>query len=240
MKGYFVENIIQRYLGDNVAPASNVRTPVTLFDDFVYDDTVLSTLIGYITAGTGTEVLTLSNGNALLQTGTASGDDVSVRLGQLFIIKKTNIDSSLVINRNKITIFFDLDDTVDLTGFIGVANQVAALTVAPTTVRHAGITWDTSVDGNFRFSTADGTTQTLTATNEALDLTIHKLEITLNGNGTVTLNWYSDATTLQATFTTGALLIDDFNLTLYFFINNLSALADAKAMNIKSWMMELT
>ena len=112
-----------------------------------------------------------------LTTGAVIGNDANNGTFALGIYRTENGISSVTA-----TITALLGQTLDTEMFVGLFDrttiQVGGIAALPTTERHAGFILDRSVSANWRRSTADGTTQSVTTSSTAADTASHDFIIT--------------------------------------------------------------
>ena len=140
--------------------------------------------------GAGTGTIQVSDRLRLL-TGANIGDDVSVRCsGAVFrrVARDAAIDPRTTMIFN---IIFAVGTATSNEMFIGIVNDVTALTALPTTIGHMGMFVDQSAEANFRLSSGNGTTQIDTDSTEAVDTDTHRLQITWNGLNSGLIEYFS-------------------------------------------------
>ena len=175
-------------------------------------------------------------------TGTPRGSSVRMTTGAVIGNDSDLASDSIAAYRTmnsittvRATIRATLVQTADTEVFLGLhdrtVNQAGAITALPTTARHAGFILDASVSANWRRSTADGTTQSVTSSTTAADTSIHNFVITwTSGN----VNFDIDTTDIGSN--TANLPADTDTLAPTLFIQ--TEAAAAKIMDIDSVILE--
>ena len=230
--------------GDKSYPETSQLPINSSFSDFFNRETLNTTnaYALYTSAGTGTEVVSIQNNNALrLTTGVVTGDDVDIRTSGMSFLRSGFLNSKSQI---VLEVVFVLAGTVaSQEEFIGLLLDAgAAITALPTTARHMGIYFDKSAGATFILSSADGTTQSTTdSLVTAVADTYYRIRITWTGINSATVELYTgtDLKTLSATHTVTAL---DTNTNraygLHFFINSESI--TTPSLDIYEWMASAT
>lgn len=165
-------------------------------DDFSRENLNPSGAItGYTTGGVGTPSHSIQlRKDYKLATSAAIGNTAA----SVFDILGMGLNiASAIDTRSKYELDFMLvpNTTVTTKGFVGIVDQSSILTALPTTTRHLGIYWDTSVDNNFRLSSANGTTQSTTDTGTAIAATVYRLNVLWNGIDSATIKLFSGSGT---------------------------------------------
>jgi len=189
--------------------------------------------------GNGSSGITSGNRLHLTTDTSAAGDDESVRLSG-FALQRIPTSTVFTSTRNayKITIVFSITGALTTEGFIGISDQIAALTALPTTARHLGVYWDISAQANWRITSANGTDQVDTDTGEALDTGINRLEIEWTGTNAAVIKFFNgaDATTASATQTVTAFGMGTGEL--HFFIQ--TETTAARVLHIREYRIDTT
>lgn len=113
--------------------------------------------------------------------------------------------------------------------FIGLLDTAAAVTALPTTARHMGMYIDTSVNGNWFLSSANGSTQSATDTGIAFDANSRRLNINWTGTDAATITQYTStnnyANSEASKTVTSLSLSGDFGIEFVIFLKTLNTAA---------------
>ena len=134
----------------------------------------------WTTGGVGTETVAISTATSFiahglqLTTGAVIADDAFATAIGVKALRGLESISTI-----KMTIVVSLDSAADVECFLGIIDGAVTNTlVIPTTERHAGFILDRSVSANWRRSTGDGGTQSITSTSVAATTASQTLAIT--------------------------------------------------------------
>lgn len=183
----------------------------------------------YTTTALSTGAATIENQKQLLlTTAQTTNDYVGTRTsGASF--NRNSVSTDIDLRSQMIMdIIFSIGQTTDTAFFIGWVDGNAALTALPTTARHFGIYCDTSVDNNFHFSSANGTSQVKTDTTLALTINQLRFNVQWTGADTAVMSLYS--VTSGNVFST---LVSSVNVTSFY--NG----AGNRALEFNVWVKDL-
>lgn len=198
----------------------------------------------YTDAGASTGSSTISNRRVVsINTAATLNDSQTLRTSGLGISRSTFfVDGRTNVS---IDVCFSLVSTANISFFIGLLDSSTAITSKPTTTRHMGINYDTSVDTNIRFTSANGTSQTTSICSTA-NANEYRLNIAWTGDDSATINLYggvsqTDVSTLISSFTVSSFLsglTPQASFPLYFFVKDL--VGTGKSISCQEWSVRCT
>lgn len=130
----------------------------------------------------------------------------------------------------------------DNEGFVGIVGNSSALAAPPTTARHMGVYWDRSANTDFLITSADGTTQSTTDTNDTVDTQRHILRITWTGADTAVIDLLTGAGALGTATSTQAVAAlngaSEVSYEMHWFVE--TETTAAKQLNAYGWRAKWT
>src|SRR3990167_174797 len=186
--------------------------------------------------GSGTAAIISATRLELVTDLSAAGDDVSVRTSGIYMPRITVSDAINQKSMFTLDIVFKLNEITNTEGFIGLHVGGGALSALPTTAAHMGLFWDASAQANFRFTSAENTTQSNNDTTEALSTSVYRLRIIWNGKTSNTIELYSGTSPAINTLVssiTSTTTPNSENMQLHFFVQ--TEALEAKTLIIHEW-----
>jgi len=188
----------------------------------------------------GTATISDARNLVLTTDSSAIGDDVNTRTSgvsfeRVPINSVTDLRSQIITN-----VIFNIGQTADTEGFIGLINDFAGFAGVPTTTRHIGLFWDASAQANFILSSGNGSAQATTDTGIALATGVFRLQMIWPGNDSARVEFFTPGPpdTLDAIHTVTTLNMATRAFMLHFFVQ--TEAAAAKTVNITEWISETT
>lgn len=198
-----------------------------------------------LAASSGTVTIAGTADYASAVTTNISNDYVGFRMsGMSFGRQDPTLSPRSILSTD--IVFINTATNVQL--FCGLVQTTSGLTALPTTVRHMGIYGDTSVDANYHFTSANGTTQVKPSTGSALNgATWSRLNILWNGLDSATLTFYTEGSNItqwtQVAQTTVSSIANggadvEMAMELHFWVKTLTT--SAATLNVMEWVTRAT